>query len=204
MNLKILHNRTLYLASQSPRRRELLKAFGVPFEIYPNDVSEDLSDPAADPGQFVVQLARYKAHEPLKKVKNGIVITADTIVYINGEILEKPADYEDAARMLRMLQENTHQVFTGVCVSAVPEKISCSGFEATDVTFAPMTDSEIAWYLNSGEYRDKAGGYAIQGFGSLFIKGIKGCYFNVVGLPLNRLYILLRELDQLASLQSKR
>ncbi|MFC1733506.1 Maf family protein [candidate division KSB1 bacterium] len=196
MKLSIGNMRTIYLASQSPRRRELMGNLGIPFEICESG-EEGKIEFNGDPGEFVLRLAKEKSQEPLKAIDSGIVITADTIVYINGEILEKPSGRADAVSMLEKLHGKTHQVYTGLCVSAKPEDICLKGYEATDVTFSPMSSAEIEWYVNSGEYRDKAGAYAIQECASIFVKNIHGCYFNVVGLPLNRLYNLLMEMNSL-------
>jgi len=184
----------LFLASKSPRRRELLANAGFYFEMYNRTAPVDAPS-TDDPAAFVVRLAELKAAEPVNNIDDGIVLTADTIVYIDGKILEKPVDRNDAAAMLKTLQGATHYVYTGLCVSACPQGISRSGYERTGVTFAPMTDDEIAWYIASGEYHDKAGAYAIQGRASRFIKSVSGCYFNVVGLPLHRFYILMREIE---------
>lgn len=195
MILPLITQRTLYLASKSPRRRELLGNFGIPFELFDNDTEEDISF-SGDPADFVVRLAEKKAEKPLHALKNGVFITADTTVYVDGDILEKPNDRDDAYRMIDILQGNTHTVYTGLAAGILPERIVRTACEATDVTFSPMTPAEIEWYVSSGEYADKAGGYAIQGKASLFVSGISGCYFNVVGLPIRALYTLLNRLEQ--------
>ncbi|MCP4727409.1 MAG: septum formation protein Maf [bacterium] len=188
-------DRPLYLASKSPRRRELLRNLGLDFEILDNDIEERV-DGKLEPGDFVVRIAEMKARNILENVSNGYIITADTIVFLNGRILEKPSDRDDAYRMLNLLQGNTHQVYTGLAVSSCPEYDIISGFEKTDVTFAEMTVDEICRYLDTEEYKDKAGAYAIQGKASVFIQGINGCYFNVVGLPLRKLYCILSEMKK--------
>jgi len=196
MILSNITGKKIYLASKSPRRRELLKNFGFDFEIFDSDTSEDIES-NGDPAEFVVKLALKKAEYPVERIQDGIIITADTIVYLDGNILEKPTDKDDAYRMISLLQGKTHQVYTGIAASTVPENIVRTGFEATDVTFKEMKDEEIAWYIDSGEYEDKAGAYAIQGGASLFVKKINGCYFNVVGLPIHKLYSILNEVNQL-------
>lgn len=127
---------------------------------------------------------------------NAIVIGADTIVVVGGEILGKPSDTDDARRMLRIISGRTHQVYTGLCVIEIRNgtTIEKSGIESTDVTVRRLTDSMIERYLTTGEPMDKAGAYAIQGKGAVLIERIKGCYFNVVGLPIYLLSLLLEEL----------
>ncbi len=185
--------RTLYLASKSPRRRELLKNLGINYQIIDVDVDESV-EKYDSPEEFVTVVAKRKVTAAGKKVEKGYVLSADTIVYLDGSILEKPADRIEAQGMLQMLQGNVHQVYTGVAVTSVPEKKTLVGFEATDVKFASMSNDEINWYLDTGEYSDKAGAYAIQGKCGIFIESISGCYYNVVGLPLQMMYRLIDKL----------
>jgi len=182
------------LASKSPRRREILQMLGIPFEIYDRKSHWEDSQ-LKDPGQYVLEVAEKKAIEPRSIYKTGIVLTADTIVYCDGEILGKPIDKIDATAMIAKLQGKTHQVYTGICLSDCTHNISRSAYEITDVTFAPMSHNEIEWYINGGEYPDKAGAYAVQGKASLFITGIKGCFFNVVGLPVRKLFVLSKDMN---------
>jgi septum formation protein len=178
----------LVLASASPRRSELLTQAGYSFAVHPADISEE-PRPNENPIAFALRLAREKADavfaaiEPLAEPNSPIVLGADTIVVApDGSILGKPADAEDAARMLRLLSGATHQVVTGVCVrSATQTEVAA---ELTWVTMHTLSANEIAAYVASGEPFGKAGAYAIQGSAARWIPRIHGCYFNVVGLPL--------------------
>lgn len=177
----------LVLASASPRRRELLAQAGFQFEIAAADINEDLR-PDESPITYVTRLAREKAEAVAKSAKyNGddstLVIGADTtVVAPNGELLAKPLDDADAARMLRLLSGATHKVITGVAVIAGDHEEVAA--EVTYVTMRTISDEEISAYLHTGETHDKAGSYAIQGHAARWIPRIHGCYFNVVGLPL--------------------
>jgi septum formation protein len=181
----------LLLASKSPRRREILRNAGIPFEPRPVDVHE-LRSIAESPEAYVRRLAREKA-EAVTAGAGDIVLGADTVVAVGGRVLEKPQDAADARRMLRLLAGRSHFVITGVCLRSPRRTLIDS--ERTMVRFAPLTDAEIEAYVNSGEPMDKAGGYAIQGLASKFIERIEGCYFNVVGLPVAKVYRLLKELE---------
>ena len=179
----------LILASQSPRRRELLGLWGIPFEIrVPN--ADETMDPTGEPAQQVALVSRRKA-EATPRDEDAVVVAADTIVVCDGKILGKPKDPEDAARMLRLLSGRTHQVMTGLTV-LYQDKV-CSHTEVTQVTFRELSDSEILRYVRSGEPMDKAGAYGIQGGAALFAQGICGDYYNVVGLPVCRLVQVLQE-----------
>lgn len=168
----------LILASASPRRAELLSAAGFEFEIVATDVDERVRDGEA-PAAYVQRLAREKAVVALRD--DVIVIGADTSVVVDGAILGKPIDDLDAANMLRRLSGRTHEVLTGVSVRCGVRELS--RVETTRVEFSPLSDDDVAWYVSSGEGRDKAGAYAIQGLASRFIPRIHGSYSNVVGLP---------------------
>lgn len=179
----------LILASASPRRAELLRNAGISFTVDPAHVPEEPS-PGEAPLAYAQRLARDKALAVLARHLEDTVLGADTVVVVDEHLLEKPIDSGDAARMLRSLSGRTHEVITGVCVAN-------SGFqqteaEVTQVTFASLSDDEIAAYVRTGEPMDKAGAYAIQGIASRWAKQIIGCYFNVVGLPVPRVYELLR------------
>ena len=177
----------LLLASSSPRRSEILRLVGWPFEKVAAEVDESLNENEL-PAQYVERLALAKAQDAASRNVNGLIVAADTTVVIDEMILAKPVDSEDAHRMLRTLQGRWHQVLTGVAlVSAQDARVA---HELTDVRFAAMTDQEIAWYVSTGEPNDKAGAYAIQGLGARFIQEIKGDYFNVMGLPVRLLYEL--------------
>ena len=199
--------RKIILASQSPRRRELLAQIGVPFTVEVSDTDENVS--GTDPKVIVQELARRKALAVASRHagETVTVIGADTIVVREGEILGKPRDPADARRMLRELSGNAHQVYTGVCVIEVsaersntgeeddgPEHDVCpqcrenSFAERTDVFVAPLTDAEIDAYISTGEPFDKAGSYGIQGIFARHIEKIDGDYTNVVGLPVGRLW----------------
>lgn len=180
----------LVLASASPRRRELLTQAGYTFEVRPAHVPED-SLPGEEPIAYVVRLAREKAEAVYRQLagRDGAaagddlaVLGADTTVVVDGEILAKPEDAADAARMLRMLSGRTHRVITGVAL-ATAEGTEVAA-EVTAVRFVALAEEEIAAYVATGEPMDKAGAYAIQGGAAKWIPRIEGCYFNVVGLPL--------------------
>lgn len=178
----------LVLASRSPRRQELLRRAGIAFLVRPADI-EEAPLPGEEPRPHVERLARAKA-EAVQAERGEIVLAADTVVVVDGEILGKPATPEDAARMLRRLSGREHLVMTGVCLrNGAHLDVET---EVTRVRFAPLSEQEIADYVASGEPMDKAGAYAAQGLASKFIDRIEGCYFNVVGLPLARVYRMLR------------
>ncbi|GAB6280779.1 MAG: Maf family protein [Thermovirga sp.] len=179
------------LASSSPRRASLLRELGWDFRIVPPVVEESLLDGLSPPEQ-AVRIASEKADNVFENFPEALVIAADTIVVHGNEILGKPKDPHDAVRMLSLLAGKTHSVITGVAVRLKGR--SSSGFEETRVTFRDLSVSEIWAYFSGGESMDKAGAYAIQGWGSLLASSIEGCYFNVVGLPLYRLSRLLEEM----------
>ena len=174
----------LVLASKSPRRSEILKNAGIDFTIRVADADETI--PAGtNPQDAVVFLAARKALA-VERAEDETVLGADTIVVLDGKILGKPKDREDAFNMLRSLSGRVHSVFTGVC--AVGNGISLTFAEETKVEFYSLTDDEINEYLDTDEPYDKAGAYGIQGIASKFIRGIEGDYFNVVGLPISSVY----------------
>ncbi len=180
----------LVLASQSPRRRELLTLVGLAHEVRPADVDET---PHADeqPVPHAERLARAKAETLAARERDAVVVAADTIVVIDGLILGKPTDADDARAMLRRLAGRTHTVFTAVAVARAGRTVS--GVEEVRVTFRALDDVEIAAYVATGEPMDKAGSYGIQGFGATIVERIEGDYFAVMGLPLVRLVGLLGE-----------
>ena len=181
----------LVLASASPRRSEILTAVGWPFETHPAGVDETrlAGEPAED---FVRRLAREKAEAVARTRLFGLVLGADTTVVVDGEILEKPRDAEDARRMLRALGGRWHEVLTGVALVRAETGHVSAGLERTRVRFAETSDEEIAWHVETGDVLDKAGAYAIQGRAALFIEAIDGDYWNVVGLPVRLVYELAR------------
>ena len=181
----------IILASQSPRRRELLERMGLPFRIITPDIDEHM-ERELPPGELVAAISAEKARAVAAQAGGAIVIAADTVVALDGAVLGKPADESDAARMLSALSGRTHQVFTGLTVACGADVRTVS--EETAVTFRPLTAEEIAAYVRTGEPMDKAGAYGIQGYGALLVEGIRGDYYNVMGLPVCRLGGLLREL----------
>ena len=185
------------LASQSPRRRELLSRLVSDFEILADD-SEETLIPGEKPEQAVKRLAQEKAENVSKKTgKDALILAADTVVVLEGRILGKPKDEADAFYMLSNLSGNTHQVFTGMAVLDAKTGRCETAAEMTKVRFRKLSEEEILRYIASGEPMDKAGAYGIQEKGALLVEGIEGDYFNVVGLPLCRLGILLRESFQI-------
>lgn len=179
----------LILASQSPRRKELLGLLGLPFEIRVSNADETMA-PDRDIAEQVALISRRKA-EAAQRDEDSVVIAADTVVVCGEKRLGKPKSREEAIKMLRLLSGRTHQVMTGMTVLWQDKVRSCT--EVTEVTFRPLTHREIARYVDSGEPMDKAGAYGIQGGGALFVQGIQGDYYNVMGLPLCRLVQVLRE-----------
>ena len=176
----------IILASGSPRRRELLEMLGLEFEVRPARGGEHPPEHAG-PEEIVLALAGDKAAEVAEHcAPENVIIAADTIVWLEGELLGKPRSEEDAARMLRELSGRSHEVWTGVCVLRGGEKLL--GAERTLVRFRRLEESEILAYIATGEPMDKAGSYGIQGIGGLYVREIHGDYNNVVGLPIARLY----------------
>lgn len=182
----------IYLASASPRRKELLKQVGLSFKTMPSTVEERITK--TEPGEVVEELSYQKTVDVCGKLteegkEDFVVIGADTVVSCWGEILGKPQDRADAVRMLGNLQGGSHQVYTGVTLAWKYKDMSAmyaTFCECTDVTMYSMTDEEIKRYVDSGEPMDKAGAYAIQGLCAAYIQGICGDYNNVVGLPVGR------------------
>jgi septum formation protein len=184
----------LVLASASPRRSEILSAVGWPFETHPANVDETRL--AGEPPEDLVRrLAREKAEAIARTRLFGLVLGADTTVVVDGEILEKPRDEEDARRMLRTLSGRWHEVLTGVALVRAETGRALVGVERTRVRFATTTAEEIAWHVETGDVLDKAGAYAVQGRAALFIEAIEGDYWNVVGLPVRLVYKLMREFE---------
>lgn len=179
------------LASSSPRRQALLKLLLADFEVVPSDVDESVQV-AESPEAMVARLAREKAVAVQDRYPSACIIGADTLVVCEEQFLGKPASPEEARSMLRKLSGKTHQVLTGVCLLH-PDTVSVE-YATTDVTFCELTEQEIENYLRSGEPFDKAGAYATQGLGARFVEKIDGCHFNVVGLPVSRLYQMMKRL----------
>ena len=182
----------IILASASPRRRELLEGLGLKLTIRPA-LGEEHPEPGIPGGETAKRLSRAKCLEIAADAdENAVVIAADTVVCLDDEILGKPADEEDAARMLKALSGRDHRVFTGVTVARGGRVLS--DYEETAVHFRPLSEREIEAYIATGEPMDKAGAYGIQGRASLFVRGIEGDYFNVMGLPLCKLGEMLKEI----------
>lgn len=175
----------LILASASPRRKELLGHLGVPFEIVVTDIDESVH-PGEAPDVYVERLALEKSKAASRP--NDLALGADTAVAIDGQILGKPNDVEDAIRMLGLLSGRTHEVFTGVGLSD-----GSSVVVRTEVTFTSLASPDIAWYVATGEPMDKAGAYGMQSIGGTFVESISGSYSNVIGLPLAQTSVLLRK-----------
>jgi len=180
----------LVLASASPRRQELLRNAGIPFEVQPADISED-PQPGEAAKDCAERLAREKALAVAGQRPQDCVLGADTVVVVDGQILGKPADPADAPRMFRFLSGREHQVITGVCLVASGQRSVAS--ETTSVTMSEISEKEITDYVASGEPMDKAGAYGIQGIASRWIPRIEGDYCNVVGLPVALVWRMLRQ-----------
>ncbi|HSZ20941.1 MAG TPA: Maf family protein [Candidatus Acidoferrum sp.] len=187
----------IVLASSSPRRAEILRNAGIAFDIHTTQIDETAL-PGEPAREMVARLAEAKARAAAVQLgaapRECIVVGADTTVELDGEILGKPRDSADAREMLAELSGRTHHVLTGIFLLRLPSGAERKAVENSTVTFAPISQREIDAYVATGEPLGKAGAYAIQGFAGRYISGIEGCYFNVVGLPLARLYALLREL----------
>ncbi len=182
----------LILASNSPRRRDLLRLAGIPFEAMASHIEERVGA-GESPDQYVLRLAGEKAQEVAGRAPSGAyILGADTEVDVDGQVLGKPESPADAARMIALLSGRTHRVITGLCLLG-PDSTRLQEIVTTNVVFCTLTDSEIEEYAHSGEPMDKAGGYAIQGLAAKFVERIEGCYFNVMGLPLAAVYRLLKE-----------
>lgn len=183
---------SLILASASPRRAELLRNAGIAFTVEPAHVPEEAlpHEPSLD---YAQRLARDKARAIFPRHPDNVVLGADTVVVVDDHLLEKPRDGGDAARMLRLLSGRTHNVITGVCLVACGYEQTEA--EITEVSFSALTESEIADYVETREPMDKAGAYAIQGIASRWVERIDGCYFNVVGLPVPRVYRMMQALE---------
>lgn len=193
----------LVLASASPRRAGLLRAAGIEFDVQAASADETVR-PGETPEAYVRRVADAKARAVAHLAAGRLVLAADTTVVVAGSVLGKPVDDEDAKRMLRMLSGRAHEVVTAVSLLRAAEgpstRIDTSAWhvdtrvESTTVAFAPLTEDEISWYVSTGEPRDKAGAYAIQGYASRFITRINGSYSNVVGLPVALVYEMLTAL----------
>jgi septum formation protein len=184
----------LVLASQSPRRKELLEVLGIPFSIIVSSADET-PRAAETPEDYVVRVARAKGEDVAARVTGSVVLSADTVVTIDGEILGKPADRNDAIRMLEKLSGREHEVYTAVCLIEQSMGTIRQGLERTRVWFNPISRAQISDYIDRENVMDKAGAYAIQGFASVYISRIEGSYSNVIGLPLAMVWELLPRSD---------
>ncbi|MEJ2245303.1 MAG: Maf family protein [Acidobacteriota bacterium] len=172
------------LASASPRRKEILDRLGMKFRIDPSHIKEPDCRPDEAPSSYVIRIARMKARETAKEYNTGIIIGADTVVVSGNDLLGKPSSREDARNMLSRLGGRWHEVWSGLCIFNCDKGRSRAGYACSRVHFRRLASSDIEWYLDRGEYVDKAGAYAVQGHASLFIDNIEGCYFNIVGFPI--------------------
>ncbi len=183
-----------YLASKSPRRRKFLKLLGIPFKSFSVDLHEEILD-GEHPIKTVKRLANDKMNMAEKKVKEGIILSADTIVVLNGQIIGKPKNKKDAERILKLLSGKTHTVYTGYTIFSKKNDKRITDYEKTQVTFRELTNKEILDYIETGSPMDKAGAYGYQDdFGAVFVKKINGCYYNVIGLPISKVYHSLLEI----------
>ena len=185
----------LLLASASPRRREILENLGFEFEILPSNVDES-EVPWNDPVKSAKLLAEIKGVDAQMTRPRKTIIAADTIVLCDGQVMGKPGSPEEAKEMLEALSGRMHEVVTGIALIALPN-IRIIEAESTRVFFRGLGPEEISRYIETGEPFDKAGAYAIQGYASAFIEKIEGCYFNVVGLPVSRLFGMFRRLEEM-------
>jgi len=184
----------IYLASASPRRKKLLKQIGLKFKTFSVNIHENFLD-GEHPVKTVKRLAMEKLTAAQKKVRKGIIITADTIVVLEGKVLGKPKNKKEAETMLATLSGKTHYVYTGFAIFNSQNKKTIAGYRKTAVTFREISKSEIREYVRGGSPMDKAGAYGIQDdYGAVFVKNIKGCYYNVVGLPLSDIFQALKEI----------
>lgn len=182
----------MILASKSPRRKELLQKCDIPFICIPADIDETLKEDVSLE-EAIKELSLRKAKTVFNDHHDAIVIGSDTIVTLNNKVLGKPKDDKDAFNMLKQLQGNTHTVITGLAI--LSDKRTFNTYAKTKVTFAPMNDEEILSYIQTGEGRDKAGSYGVQGFGGRYITKIDGDFYTVMGLPLNIVYEELKNIS---------
>jgi septum formation protein len=189
----------LILASASPRRRELLESIRIPFEVMPSDVPEVRGE-GESPEEYVARLSREKAAAIASQHPTRWVLAADTTVLLGDQLLEKPLNRADAVRMLSAICGRTHTVYTGVTLLNLATRYHDTRVAESEVRMLPLADCDIEWYVETGEPLDKAGSYAVQGIGAMFIESVHGSYTNVVGLPLALLFQMLRKagIDPLA------
>lgn len=186
----------LVLASNSPRRIDILKGLGFEFEVRPAGEGVERGVTHPDPFQLAEVLAREKCNTVAQEFPDSLVIAADTVVILDGEVLNKPADDEQAVRYIARLAGRTHTVVTGLALQNRSDGVDLAGSERTEVTFRELSRGEIEAYAKTGEGRDKAGAYAAQGLGSFLIRRIEGCFYNVVGLPVALLFDMLKKIEE--------
>lgn len=185
----------IILASASPRRQKLLSLFGLKFDVFPAEINEE-DYSSIVPSEIVLELSLKKAEKVAENFPDSIIIGSDTIVWLNGELLSKPSDKKNAYEILSRLSGKTHTVFTGITVLDTKSKNILQDFAETQVTFREISDEEKIAYIETGSPMDKAGAYGIQDdFGAVFVTHISGCYYNIVGLPVSKLYSLLQKLS---------
>jgi D-aminoacyl-tRNA deacylase len=189
----------LHLASRSPRRARLLEMLGVRFDVQQPDEDGGAWSPGDDPARYAMRQAEIKALSVARKVTGGVVLGADTVVYLDGQVLEKPTGPEQARAYLARLAGRRHEVYTGLCLVRAGGETRIQGVECSRVGMSPLDEQTIQEYVATGEPLDKAGAYGIQGVGGMLVESIEGCYFNVMGLPLARLRALMHELERLGS-----
>ena len=182
----------IILASQSPRRKELLEKCGYAFLTEPADIDETINEDQ-NLCEEIQRLSRRKAEHVLEKHPDSVVIGSDTIVVVDNRVLGKPKDQEDAKSMLKQLSGRAHQVITGICIMS--NERGYTDAESSDVHFSGLSDQEILDYIATGECDDKAGAYAIQGYGAKFITRIEGDYYSIMGFPLHLVYEELKNID---------
>ena len=192
--LRALRAPPVILASASPRRREILRGLGLRFRVEPSREVEPARNAGEPVERYALRLARLKARSVARRHASALVIGADTIVSLGGRLLGKPAGEAEARSMLRGLSGRWHEVLTGICLLDLGSGQQASAAARSRVHFRRLGAREIEWYLGTGEYRDKAGAYAIQGRAALFIDRIEGCYFNIVGFPVSTFERLCRRL----------
>lgn len=183
----------IILASASPRRSEIMNQLGLDFQVIPSDISEVIPEFSFSPRDLVAELALHKASDVARKLKQGLVIGADTLVVLEDRVFGKPSDPDEAVEMLTALSGRTHSVYTGIAIIQASTGRTETGFCETKVKFKPLSPEEIQSYVNTKEPLDKAGAYGIQGKGGVLVEGIEGCYFNIVGLPISKLADMLQK-----------
>ncbi|MCF8008833.1 MAG: Maf family protein [Halanaerobiales bacterium] len=187
-------NNKIILASSSNRRKELLNRLNIKFTTMPSNIDESNCD-MVEPEKLVQKLSLRKAFKVANIVENAVVISADTVVVFDNKILNKPDDEQDASRMLKLLSDNVHYVYTGIALISTGDDTPYLDFDKTEVEMRKIDDNEIERYIKTGEPMDKAGSYAIQSKGGIFVKRITGSYFTVMGLPIHKLSIALKSFN---------